>query len=172
MGAVLLLFPVISAYRSITKPDVLETVAPGFAVFKIEEPGTYTVWRQVVGTIDDEFRVEEDALPPGLTISILRSTDGTTVPIEMSTGFRESVNGNTKMGLISANLAPGSYKLISSTNGEMIKLVVSESKVSLGGFLRGVGIGLLGALMFFGGVIFAIVVTIRDSLKPSQPRQL
>lgn len=170
LGIILILVPVTSVVKAFTKPDVLETEAPGTAVFTVDKPGTYTVWRKIAGVYNEEFRVDDEQLPAGLTLSIRRATDGTTVPIETSIGQTETVNGNSKAALVSTRLIPGKYELVSATPDRGMGLVITENRGSFSGFLTGLFVLILGLLLFLGGGAYALIMIIRESIKqPVQP---
>lgn len=167
-GVALMLVPFFLMVRAVTKPTVLETVAPGEAVFIVDKGGKYTVWRTVAGTYDDEFRIADRELPPGLTLSIRNATDGTTVAIESSIGHTETANDQSHYSLIKADLSPGKYELVSSTAGETIGLRVKETVGSIRGFFIGLITGIAGFLLFFGGLIYAAAVLIKEAVKNPQ----
>jgi hypothetical protein len=55
---------------------------PGETTFTISKPGKYTLWSEVSGSFDGQLTTFPTGLPPGVTIKIVKKTDGSVVPVQ------------------------------------------------------------------------------------------
>lgn len=159
IGVALIASTMVMTMRAVLHDDIMTTQAPGVEAFEIKDSGSYTVWRTNAGVMNDaEFRVDTRELPAGLAMHIRRADDGTTVALRDSMGASKSRNDTmVKVSLAVADLEPGKYELVSTTNGEKISLSLSKSIGSFKGFVTGLGAFMLGVLLIVIGVIYAIV---------------
>lgn len=171
IGLVLIVSTMVMTMRAVLHDDIMTTQAPGVAAFEVKDGGSYTVWRTNVGvTNNSEFRVDDKELPAGLVMHIRRADDGTTVALRDSMGAAKSRNDTTvKVSLAAADLEPGKYELVSTTDGDKISLSISKSIGSLEGFVTGLGAFMLGVLFIVIGVIYAIVQLVALLARRSKP---
>jgi hypothetical protein len=72
---------VISLYFSFADPGI-SILVPGETTFAITTPGNYTLWSEVSGSFDGKLMTFPTGLPAGVTIKIIKKTDGTVVPLQ------------------------------------------------------------------------------------------
>lgn len=157
LGMVIVLVPMVLFIQSVTDPPLAELRTPGGVEFNITEPGKYKVWHSYTGVINNtEFRTEDSELPAGLQVSLLNSSDQTSIPLTSSLGATVSTSDYRKESLFSADLTPGNYKLIASNTTEQVQLVVTKDDGFKGFLFIFICVG-IGSIITIIGIILAAV---------------
>jgi len=170
LGLLFIVVPLVQVFKATVEPDLTTLQTPGTESFQVQKAGTYTVWRKSIGIRNDsEFHVDSNELPPGLTIQIRKSDDGTTVPIVTSLGASVRSINEQKVSLIEAELQPGGYDLIGDSTGEPVTLVVSKDKLKLKGFLLTLACFGIGTVLLIVGIIYALYAVLKHLAKAKDP---
>ncbi len=169
---ILIGLPFAELIRAMRTPPVAIVSAPGSATFNLDEPKRVTVWRKNSGvSADNEFRTTENSLPAGLSISIRNLDSNTTVPILESSGATMTSNDIVRTSLIKAELEPGNYEIAVSTSGEQLDLEVRQQVFNGIRFLTMIAGSIFGGILFLIGVLYGIVVIIRELTRKNTPAQ-
>lgn len=164
-GLLLMTVPLAFLVRSVVSPDVLKTDGPGIAVFEVKKPGTYSVWRKTAGVVDDsEFRSDSPDMPEGLSITIQRNDDASTVSLEEYLGVTSTSGGSSRHSLVKAELLPGKYNLTSQAINP-VSLVVRQNPIEAKHFFFVMACAAVGFLLLMGGMLYAGIVIIRAAIK-------
>jgi hypothetical protein len=81
IGAAMIGWGITSVYFAFSDPGV-SMLVPGKTKFTITKTGNYTLWSEVSASFEGQLMTFPTGLPPGVTIKIIRITDGTVVPLQ------------------------------------------------------------------------------------------
>lgn len=81
IGIGMMALALISLHRAFTDPGI-SILVPGETTFTISKVGNYMLWSEVSASFDGQLKTFSPGLPPGVTIKIIRKTDGATVPLQ------------------------------------------------------------------------------------------
>jgi hypothetical protein len=156
-----------------------EFSVPGSAVFHADHAGAYKVFLMTDTVSGGEYRSPGEKIEPpkGLIVDVVRKDDGRKPKLSQDTG--ESFSSGSKSGKSLFGFeaeAPGDYVVSGRfEDGDVhAKAMLGIGKgFSFGAFAKIFGVGAIGGLIVFAGIMIAAVTFIRwiaaRSSKSSQP---
>lgn len=84
---------------------------PGEYRFVVDKPGDYTLWQKLSGVRNGTYYVDDEALPPGLRITVRWGAD-TVVPVRADSSTTATNGGETRRSVLSFKApGPGEYRV-------------------------------------------------------------
>jgi len=135
---------------------------PGTVEVDIPVAGDYRLWHEPKTTIDGRLRVVDDELPSGSTVAV-NDSGGNTIALHPVRGSMTREIGSTRQVAIGRIEFPGagSYNISITGFDQPRQFRLSEIRF-LDYFLQALLLGLPGAVLFLAGLIWGIVIAVRQ----------
>ena len=170
IGVGLSIWLVMSLFGSFAGPG-FSLLAPGEATFDLTQTGKYTLWSEVEASFGGKLMTFPTGLPPGVTITITRASDGAVVPLQSKWPTMHRDSGGYIQVAIATVLfdVPGSYRI--TTEGLQEQRALHLDRFDFGTFFGKIALASIGPILFIAGFIWGVLLLVWQRERPNQAMQ-
>jgi hypothetical protein len=157
---------VVSLYLLFSDPGI-SILVPGETTFAITRPGNYTLWSEISASFDGQLMTFPTGLPAGVTIKIIKKSDGAVVPLRSKwPTTRTESRGAIRLAIGSVRFdSTGVYQI--AADGLREKRALHLDRFEFNKMFMAAGLGIAGPPLIVAGLGWGLFIVLSSRGRPA-----